>query len=115
MIDEERTPITYVITTNPPMAIMIPSNKPDVIKRVATGTLKSCKRFGQEKESMIQSSGAQLAGTLNEMEMIASMSSAHGQSLPSDKLEYLERLRNHVNFINESVKKPIFVCELPNE
>jgi hypothetical protein len=100
---------TYVIATNPPLAISLGSAGPETVRRIASGSLRNCYKLGEGEKATMQKAALSLTQKITGLNTAVEMG---GVQVSNEQAGLLEGAKNFIAYINESVELPMYMCEL---
>ncbi|MGO0788773.1 hypothetical protein ACTOWA_02755 [Herbaspirillum seropedicae] len=99
--------VTYVITNNPPMALIIFPGGPATIKRIGTGQLTGCDLLDSERVERLRQGGVKMAPLVSQLHMAIQM----GKVPTNEERKFYDSVRNFVTFVNEADDAPYYQCD----
>jgi TPR repeat protein len=106
--EHDGSPATYVITTNPRMAIFVNSMGAEAVKQISTGSLKKCQRLPYDQIDVLKQGALKMYAPVSQVQMDIQL----GASLDPQKRQEFEADKNLIKWVNAADDAPYFSCDI---
>lgn len=112
--DDDGFTMTYLVTSNPNMAVMVTTaSKVSATRMVAAGTLRNCRRLIPEHVDFLQDQAMKMknnVGILAVMSRMATPGTSLSNSMSTDQREGLEFASRFADFVDQAGGAPYYSC-----